>query len=468
MVERETFVPRRLRFPDLPQGPHQELLLFLRGLHQLAGEPSTRDIADGIFKASNGEVRCSHTTIHALLAGRKLPTNGDLLFELVKFLNNRNRHRRADEDALLDELDKLWRPATRRHLLDLPTPLSLASETTQLTPDRPVANHSSPPAGGIWAGEASQTGSSRLNSPAPETNTPRANDVSARTVILPREPVAVSDRSALVDQVEGRDPALPELRTSQAVLVGVGRYHDETLPNIAGVPAGVARLRELLQQPPGTFLGENVVMVNDPGRHELLKSVQQAADKAEDTLLVYFAGHGLVSPKGDLLLATSDTEFHAEYSTAPYDAIRDLISGSRARRNVVLLDCCFSGRALEALGPLGALADIPSAYVITSTSRNTAAFAPAGSRYTQFTGALIETLEEGIPGGRELLTVSDIFNQIRRKALEQGFPAPEWRAHNDQGLALARNPAYTQRLEPPPREPRELDGVTATHKDSRA
>ena len=67
-------------------------------------------------------------TIHSLLAGRELPTKGDLLFEVVKFLHHRNRHQRKTEDAVLDELDALWGPATRRDLSPYrPLPLSAAA-----------------------------------------------------------------------------------------------------------------------------------------------------------------------------------------------------------------------------------------------------------------------------------------------------------------------------------------------------
>jgi hypothetical protein len=66
-----------------------------------------------------------------------------------------------------------------------------------------------------------------------------------------------------------------------------------------------------------------------------------------------------------------------------------------------------------------------------------------GSLYTQFTGALIKVLQEGVPGSGEVLTIRDIYQQLRKTAIEKGCPAPELRAHNDHGLALARNAAYS-------------------------
>lgn len=450
-------MPRRLRFPDLPPGPQQELLVFLHELHRLAGEPSTREIAEGIVKASNGEVRCSHTTIHALLAGHKLPTKGDLLFELVKFLHSRNRRQRKTEDEILDELDDLWGPATRRHLLALPTPLQPASPqippASSSTDSRP-ATGSRPSTAGPPDTDSVKDHPTDAPGAAHHHHEPvtQRNDAERHGFLFaaqggnvhvhPRPPTA-GHALVLDRQDEPRPAALPDLRTSHAVLAGVSRYSDPGLPDIPTIPAGISQLSYLLQRPPGAFLGEHVTTLNNPGALELFESVERASADATDTLLVYFAGHGLVSPRrGDLLLATPDTAPSRDYTAAPYDTIRDLISSSRARRSVVILDCCFSGRALESMGSLDSLAEIPAAYVITSTSRNRAAFAPANSQYTAFTGALIETLQQGIHDGGELLTIRDIFGRLRQTAIEQGFPAPELRAHNDGGLALAYNPAY--------------------------
>ncbi|MEU8632621.1 caspase family protein [Amycolatopsis sp. NPDC048633] len=382
-----------------------------------------------MLKATNGEVRCSHTTIHALLAGRKLPTNGDLLFELVKFLNNRNRHRRVDEDALLDELDQLWRPATRAHLLDLPTPPGTGM--TQLPPgNRPSS-------------------SDLVNSAKPPTGTA---DHGAVNYAAERRTYREGSASVSGPQLRSRSPVLPDLRTSQVVLAGVSRYYDTYLPDLPVVTAGTDELHRLLAEPGGVFLNENITTLHNPSTLQLFESVQRASERASDTLLVYFSGHGLVSQKGELLLATPETKADRTFTAAPYETVRDLISNSRAHRSVVILDSCFSGRALEAMGPLDGLTAIPATYVITSTSSNRAAFAPADSSYTQFTGSLIEVLREGIPGLGELLTVDDIYQQLFRRASEQEFPLPQRRMSNANGigLALARNLAYQPQWSGPP------------------
>jgi uncharacterized caspase-like protein len=166
-------------------------------------------------------------------------------------------------------------------------------------------------------------------------------------------------------------PSLPELTTSRAILAGVSYYQDGSLPELPTVSRGVRDLQRLLQQPPETFLDENVITLENSSTRALFESVHHASRDARDTLLLYFAGHGLVSWRsGELLLATPDTQVGSDYTAAPYDTIRDLISSSRARRSVVILDCCFSGRALETMGPLDSLAEIPATYVLTSTSRN--------------------------------------------------------------------------------------------------
>jgi hypothetical protein len=249
-----------------------------------------------------------------------------------------------------------------------------------------------------------------------------------------------TDSMALLASNEGASP-LPDARRSWAVIAGVSHYRE--LPTLQHVATGVNALMPLFTaRPQAPFEQQRTSTLVDPSRSDLLDAVAEAAEQAQDTLLLYFAGHGLVSSRrGDLLLASCDTRVGADYTSVSYDSIRDLLATSRAKRSAVILDCCFSGRALETMGNLDGLAAVPGTFVLTATSTNTAAFAPAGHEFSVFTGALVDVLTNGEPGAGEYLTMKVIHRSIHRRLVEQGFPTPHLMAHGGRELALGRNPA---------------------------
>ncbi|MER5262753.1 SAV_2336 N-terminal domain-related protein [Actinosynnema sp. NPDC002837] len=261
-------------------------------------------------------------------------------------------------------------------------------------------------------------------------------------------PEAVEDLvRALIGQppsTEARSPLLPALDTSNALLVGVARY--QALPDLPQVENGLHKLHQRLTgHPEPTFQVDRTPVLINPTGDAFLAEVAEVAAAAEDTLLLYFAGHGLVSsPRGDLLLATSDTRPNAQHTAVSYDSIRRLLARSPARRSVIILDSCFVGRTMKSTEHAGDLAGTPGTLVLASTSDSTAAFAPEHRRYPVFTGALADVLANGEPGDSEYLTMDWIYRGIRRRTPERAS-APQLVDYETPPLALGRNPAFQPR-----------------------
>ncbi len=196
--------------------------------------------------------------------------------------------------------------------------------------------------------------------------------------------------------------------------------------------------------------GVEVVDPADPGIFGA--AVVAAAQQAEDVLFVYYVGHGLVSARNELHLATRATQDLtrgiAAYQALPYEQIRQVLAESRAALTVIVLDCCFSGRAQGAART--EVSEVFASlrhgmYLLTSTNRDEAAWAPPDRPHTAFSGALIELLGEGEPTAPGLLTLDDVHRCLSRNLLEQGFPEPRRQAagHGDR-LPFAPNPAHSR------------------------
>jgi hypothetical protein len=177
----------------------------------------------------------------------------------------------------------------------------------------------------------------------------------------------------------------------------------------------------------------------------VIQALRAAAEAATDTLLFYFAGHGLSDPTvgpGLFLGLPGSYEPHGTHTALAYEHVRKEMRRCRAPRKVVILDCCWSGKA--AAGVMGddhgaELKDVGVA-VLTATAATRPALAPPGSTLTAFTGALLELIEEGIPGGPGLLTVEQLYAEARVRLLARGLPEPQFTGiASGASIVLARN-----------------------------
>ncbi|HEY3478608.1 MAG TPA: caspase family protein, partial [Streptomyces sp.] len=223
------------------------------------------------------------------------------------------------------------------------------------------------------------------------------------------------------------------------------------LDDLPAVTNNLTRLGELLQDPAVWGLpADRCVTVPEPATPaEVLDAVHGAARRAEDTLLVYYAGHGLAHPDvNGLLLTLPGTDPERPYTALDFDAVRREVLGTGRNVNrVVILDCCYSGRAFEggmsdgrAQVQMAEQARIAGSYLLTASAATRQAQAPPGETYTAFTGELIRLMEGGLPGGDQLIEVSRIYEHLYAELQAKRRPLPQQRLSNTgRSLAFTRN-----------------------------
>ncbi|KWW98593.1 putative WD-40 repeat protein [Carbonactinospora thermoautotrophica] len=253
---------------------------------------------------------------------------------------------------------------------------------------------------------------------------------------------------------------------TRVLLVGTGRHvHGSPLPNVPAVADTVRAVGQVLVERCGLAEAHRRMLVDPEDPLALGSALTEVAEQASDVLLFYYVGHGLVSPSGELHLATRATDHLTSglaYKALPYSAVRDALTACRAESIIVVLDCCFSGLAYGSFGTVVAdafeLTYVRGSYLLTSASGEEEALAPAGERYTAFSGELLRLLREGDPAGPRELTLDHVYRYLYRALSEHGFPQPHRQASDRAGdLVLASNPAYcprpaSQRLVAPPDE----------------
>lgn len=240
------------------------------------------------------------------------------------------------------------------------------------------------------------------------------------------------------------------------MLIGVSAYAamppDRQLPAVAN---NLKRLAELLADervwglPP-----ENCAVVEPDHAEDVMAAVRAAAKAATGTLLVYYAGHGLTDPLKDggaLYLALPGSyEPGGTHTALNYGDIKATLlrEGANVPQKVVVLDCCWSALAIPgAMGGAGGeafanAAAIKGTAVLTACAATQQARSPEGETYTAFTGALIELLDQGVPGGPDTLDVGTLYTQLRTRLGPRGMPEPQLGCVDDGSrIALARNTA---------------------------
>lgn len=253
---------------------------------------------------------------------------------------------------------------------------------------------------------------------------------------------------------------------SACVLIGVDTYTE--LRSLPSVHNNLVRLREVLTDE--TIWGvppDRIREVSNPQTApDLVGAVREMAELAEDTLIVYYSGHGLLDSGGEQLLLTLPGSRQGRPETAvPFGLVREAIQAeSSADRCVMILDCCYGGRVLEGMAAASVGEHVVQAaavgervrgsYFMTSAASNRRALTPdtrKSERCTVFTGELIDILRNGVPDGAEMLDLNALFRRVRAQLISDGKPEPQEQDRNQVGaLPFVRNRALLP--------PAELDG----------
>ncbi len=243
-----------------------------------------------------------------------------------------------------------------------------------------------------------------------------------------------------------------------ALLIGVDTY-GEGLQPLPAASKDVAALREVLLNPQMGGFDEAKPLINQT-QSEMAKEIQRWFQnrQPEDLVLLFFSGHGVKNKNLNLYFAATDTEKNLVESTAtPAQFINDCIRGCKAKHQVLILDCCFSG-AFGDLVPkddgdvllkeqLGAEGRV----VLTSTSAVDYSFEEKGAGLSIYTRYLVEGISTGAADkdGDGVITAQELHWYAGQK-VQEASPTMSPRIFIPQGegyhIRLARSPQNDPKL----------------------
>jgi formylglycine-generating enzyme required for sulfatase activity/uncharacterized caspase-like protein len=135
-----------------------------------------------------------------------------------------------------------------------------------------------------------------------------------------------------------------------ALLIGVSEYESGLEPLPAAVRDVVAVQRVLADPDRGGFAASDITVLQNPDRQTMEDAIYHLfADRQKDDLvLLYFSGHGVKDDQSKLYFVTPRTRKTErgdliKPTAVSASTIHDYMNSSRAKRQVVVLDCCYSG-----------------------------------------------------------------------------------------------------------------------------
>jgi hypothetical protein len=240
----------------------------------------------------------------------------------------------------------------------------------------------------------------------------------------------------------------PDPRRSKIILIGASDYeHDDKITPLPAIRNNLVGLEEALTNPStGVFTSENCTVADSPDSpRSMLQRLRRSAREAEDVLVAYYAGHGLLGWAGKLYLPVRETDPDQLDGTAvPFESVRDAIRESPADIRLLILDCCFSGRAIGAMSSDSAALEqikIAGTTILTSTTANDISQAIPGERYTAFTGELIKVLTGPHYG---VLTIGDLYPPLSAAMARRRLPSPKNIVGDSSGSIIIRRPTTPQ------------------------
>jgi uncharacterized caspase-like protein len=247
-----------------------------------------------------------------------------------------------------------------------------------------------------------------------------------------------------------------------ALLIGVSEYR-EGLKLLPAALKDVEAMQEMLQNPEMGGFDEVKPLIN-PNRSRMEEEIEiwLKDRQPDDLLLLFFSGHGVKDESRDLYFATCNTRKDQRgeliKSTAvPASFVRNCLKRSKSKRQVVILDCCFSGAFGDLVAKDDSDVDLESqlgtegGVVLTSSSSLQYSFEQEGSDLSIYTRYLVEGIRTGAADqdGDGAVSVDEL-HQFASKKVQEAAPAmtPKIIVLKDEGykIKLAKAPTGDPKL----------------------
>jgi tetratricopeptide (TPR) repeat protein len=221
-----------------------------------------------------------------------------------------------------------------------------------------------------------------------------------------------------------------------ALLIGVSEYGSGLNP-LPGTAKDVEAMQRILQHPDMGGFTEVKPLIN-PERQAMEEAIETlfSSCRKDDLVLLFFTGHGVKDESGKLYFATRNTRKNTQGELIKATAVaasfvQDVMSDSDSKRQVVILDCCFSGAFAEGWsakddGSVDLQAQLGSEgrAVLTSSTSTQYSFEQKELDLSTYTHYLVEGIETGAADlDNDGAIAIDELHEYAKKKVKEAAPA---------------------------------------------
>jgi GUN4-like/Caspase domain len=253
--------------------------------------------------------------------------------------------------------------------------------------------------------------------------------------------------------------------TKYALLIGVSEYQSNQISSLPGVGKDIEAMQRILQKPDiGGFDDVQLLINRDTATIQLaIQRLFIEKCQRDDLALLYFSGHGWRDNNRFLYLIANNSILNSQNQILNAISARfiqeECMNRSKTKRQVLILDSCFSGAFAEGMGAKSTnneKVDIANQLggegraILTSSTAVQESFEDeiGGGIYTRY---LVEGIEKGAADTDKdgVITVAELHEYAKRK-VQEAKPAmkPEiFAVREGYTIKLAQAPVGNKELE---------------------
>jgi hypothetical protein len=211
-----------------------------------------------------------------------------------------------------------------------------------------------------------------------------------------------------------------------ALLIGIDEYEDEGFPDLDNPVRDAREFRKTLLRN-YTFEAENVLMLENPTRAEIIRELDRLRQKVSpaDNLLIFYAGHGYWDEQGRIgYWLPADATQGSTVDWFRNSTLVDYIQVIRSKHTLLVTDACFAGAIfksrsvkLEMDMAYERIYEMPSRKAMTS---GTLTEVPDESAFVKY---LIQRLEEN---QETYLSSEELFSRIKMAVMSNSNAVPQY------------------------------------------
>jgi hypothetical protein len=251
--------------------------------------------------------------------------------------------------------------------------------------------------------------------------------------VIQRASAGDSDAGRGVGSADEPGETVTSTGINYALIIGIQTYDDPAIPDLDEPVADAEQLKEVLAKN-YAFESSHVKLLQNPDKAALFRELDEFAQKvkAEDSLLIFYAGHGMWDQQfeqGYWLPKDASHDSRAQWISN--SDIRDYIRAIHSRHTLLITDACFSGGIFKSRSGLtGSDKAIQELFSMPSRKAMTSGTLTEVPDHSAFLDYLTQRLRDNT---QDYMSADQLFYRFREAVINNSPNTPQYGVIHEAG-----------------------------------